>query len=121
MCNELESGVVFILAANTYFSNLDSIGKVNNLSSVYKEVKAMMDPNNDPIANTETNNPVDKFGDKKISNDTMEKLKKAFNKDKVSVKPNGILDNLTLHYQNEAARHKLLDVLGDLALIGKRI
>ena len=49
------------------------------------------------------------------------KLKKAFNKDKVSVKPNGILDNLTFHYQNEAARHKLLDVLGDLALIGKRI
>ena len=61
------------------------------------------------------------YVDKKISDDTMEKLKKAFNKDKVSVKPNGILDNLTLHYQNEAARHKLLDVLGDLALIGKRI
>jgi UDP-3-O-[3-hydroxymyristoyl] N-acetylglucosamine deacetylase/3-hydroxyacyl-[acyl-carrier-protein] dehydratase len=32
--------------------------------------------------------------------------------------PNGILDNLTLHYPNEAARHKLLDVVGDLALIG---
>ena len=61
------------------------------------------------------------YVDKKISDDTMEKLKKAFDKDKVSVKPNGILDNLTLHYQNEAARHKLLDVLGDLALIGKRI
>jgi UDP-3-O-[3-hydroxymyristoyl] N-acetylglucosamine deacetylase/3-hydroxyacyl-[acyl-carrier-protein] dehydratase len=61
------------------------------------------------------------YVDKKISDDTMEKLKKAFNRDKVSVKPNGILDNLTLHYQNEAARHKLLDVLGDLALIGKRI
>ena len=61
------------------------------------------------------------YVDKKISDDTMEKLKKAFNKDKVSVKSNGILDNLTLHYQNEAARHKLLDVLGDLALIGRRI
>jgi UDP-3-O-[3-hydroxymyristoyl] N-acetylglucosamine deacetylase/3-hydroxyacyl-[acyl-carrier-protein] dehydratase len=34
------------------------------------------------------------------------------------MKPNGILDNLTLHYPNEAARHKLLDVVGDLALIG---
>src|SRR5690606_36038223 len=45
----------------------------------------------------------------------------AFNKDTVSVKPNGILDNLTLHYPNEAARHKLLDVIGDLALIGTRI
>jgi UDP-3-O-[3-hydroxymyristoyl] N-acetylglucosamine deacetylase/3-hydroxyacyl-[acyl-carrier-protein] dehydratase len=35
------------------------------------------------------------------------------------VKPNGILD--TLHYPNEAARHKLLDVVGDLALIGTKI
>ena len=61
------------------------------------------------------------YVDKKISENTMEKLKKAFNRDKVSVKSNGILDNLNLHYQNEAARHKLLDVLGDLALIGKRI
>jgi len=51
----------------------------------------------------------------------MEKLREAFGKDKISVKPNGILDNLTLHYPNEAARHKLLDVLGDLALIGTRI
>ncbi len=34
---------------------------------------------------------------------------------------NGILDNLTLHYPNEAARHKLLDVIGDLALVGTRI
>tara|TARA_B100000780_G_scaffold239793_1_gene181655 strand:- start:3747 stop:5144 length:1398 start_codon:yes stop_codon:yes gene_type:complete len=52
---------------------------------------------------------------------TMDKLKKAFKKDKLSVKPNGILDNLTLHYSNEAARHKLLDVIGDLALVGTRI
>ena len=51
----------------------------------------------------------------------MEKLKVAFKKDKISVKPNGILDNLTLHHNNEAARHKLLDVIGDLALIGMKI
>ena len=37
------------------------------------------------------------------------------------MKSNGILDNLTLHYPNEAARHKLLDVIGDLALIGTKI
>jgi UDP-3-O-[3-hydroxymyristoyl] N-acetylglucosamine deacetylase/3-hydroxyacyl-[acyl-carrier-protein] dehydratase len=55
------------------------------------------------------------------SKSTMEKLKKAFKKDKLRVKPNGILDNLTLHYSNEAARHKLLDVIGDLALVGTRI
>jgi UDP-3-O-[3-hydroxymyristoyl] N-acetylglucosamine deacetylase / 3-hydroxyacyl-[acyl-carrier-protein] dehydratase len=61
------------------------------------------------------------YVDKEISQSTMENLKVAFGKDNISVKPNGILDNLTLHYPNEAARHKLLDVVGDLALIGVRI
>lgn len=61
------------------------------------------------------------YVDKEISSKTMENLKVAFGKDNISVKPNGILDNLTLHYPNEAARHKLLDVIGDLALIGTRI
>ncbi|UUC44640.1 bifunctional UDP-3-O-[3-hydroxymyristoyl] N-acetylglucosamine deacetylase/3-hydroxyacyl-ACP dehydratase [Flavobacterium cerinum] len=61
------------------------------------------------------------YVDKEISQETMERLKVAFGKEKISVKPNGILDNLTLHYPNEAARHKLLDVIGDLALIGTRI
>ena len=61
------------------------------------------------------------YVDKEISASTMENLKKAFGKDELTVKPNGILDNLTLHYPNEAARHKLLDVVGDLSLIGTRI
>ena len=61
------------------------------------------------------------YVDKPLSDATMEKLKIAFKKDNLSVKPNGILDNLTLHYSNEAARHKLLDVIGDLALIGMPI
>lgn len=61
------------------------------------------------------------YVDKELSENTMQKLKKAFKKDHISVKPNGILDNLTLHWANEAARHKLLDVIGDLALVGTRI
>ncbi len=61
------------------------------------------------------------YVDKEISDSTMANLKKAFGKDEISVKPNGVLDNLTLHYPNEAARHKLLDVIGDLSLIGVRI
>ena len=61
------------------------------------------------------------YVDKELSPSTMEKLRVAFNKDHISVKPNGILDNLTLHHANEAARHKLLDVIGDLALAGTRI
>jgi UDP-3-O-[3-hydroxymyristoyl] N-acetylglucosamine deacetylase/3-hydroxyacyl-[acyl-carrier-protein] dehydratase len=61
------------------------------------------------------------YVDKPLSDATMESLKKAFNKTHISVQPNGILDNLSLHHPNEAARHKLLDIIGDLALVGRRI
>ena len=86
--------------------------------SFLHEIETLLE--NDLIKGGDLNNAI-VYVDKKISDETMGKLKKAFNRSKVSVKPNGILDNLNLHYQNEAARHKLLDVLGDLALIGKRI
>lgn len=59
------------------------------------------------------------YVDKPLSEASMKKLSAAFKKDKVEVKPSGILDNLELHYPNEAARHKLLDVVGDLALVGR--
>ncbi|APY00256.1 bifunctional UDP-3-O-[3-hydroxymyristoyl] N-acetylglucosamine deacetylase/3-hydroxyacyl-ACP dehydratase [Lacinutrix venerupis] len=61
------------------------------------------------------------YVDKELSPETMKKLQIAFKKDNIAVNANGILDNLTLHHPNEAARHKLLDVIGDLALIGTRI
>jgi len=61
------------------------------------------------------------YVDKELTPETIEKLKKAFGKEEISIRPNGILDNLTLNYPNEAARHKLLDVIGDLALVGVRI
>lgn len=76
--------------------------------------------NNGLIKGGDLNNAI-VYVDKEISNETMENLKKAFNKDTISVKANGILDNLELHYPNEAARHKLLDVVGDLALVGMKI
>ncbi|NHN25888.1 bifunctional UDP-3-O-[3-hydroxymyristoyl] N-acetylglucosamine deacetylase/3-hydroxyacyl-ACP dehydratase [Flavobacterium jejuense] len=76
--------------------------------------------NNGLIKGGDLNNAI-VYVDKEISSETMENLKRAFNKDSISVNPNGILDNLTLHYPNEAARHKLLDIVGDLSLIGKRI
>jgi UDP-3-O-[3-hydroxymyristoyl] N-acetylglucosamine deacetylase/3-hydroxyacyl-[acyl-carrier-protein] dehydratase len=76
--------------------------------------------NNGLIKGGDLNNAI-VYVDKEISPETMENLKKAFNKEKISVKENGILDNLTLHYPNEAARHKLLDVIGDLSLIGTKI
>lgn len=86
--------------------------------SFLHELEALL--NNGLIKGGDLNNAI-VYVDKEISNETMESLKTAFGKDSIAVKPNGILDNLTLHYPNEAARHKLLDVVGDLALIGTRI
>ncbi|MFN3940253.1 MAG: bifunctional UDP-3-O-[3-hydroxymyristoyl] N-acetylglucosamine deacetylase/3-hydroxyacyl-ACP dehydratase, partial [Chitinophagales bacterium] len=59
--------------------------------------------------------------DKEVSASEMDKLRKMFNKEQVMVKKEGILNNLELHHINEPARHKLLDVVGDLALAGKPI
>jgi UDP-3-O-[3-hydroxymyristoyl] N-acetylglucosamine deacetylase/3-hydroxyacyl-[acyl-carrier-protein] dehydratase len=86
--------------------------------SFLHELEALLD--NGLIKGGDLNNAI-VYVDKEISATTMENLKVAFGKDNISVKPNGILDNLTLHYPNEAARHKLLDVIGDLALVGIRI
>lgn len=86
--------------------------------SFLHELETLLD--NGLIKGGDLNNAI-VYVDKEISPNTMENLKKAFGKDHISVKPNGILDNLTLHYPNEAARHKLLDVIGDLALVGTKI
>ena len=86
--------------------------------SFLHELETLLD--NGLIKGGDLNNAI-VYVDKEISPKTIENLKIAFGKDSISVKPNGILDNLTLHYPNEAARHKLLDVIGDLALVGMRI
>ncbi|WP_034235579.1 bifunctional UDP-3-O-[3-hydroxymyristoyl] N-acetylglucosamine deacetylase/3-hydroxyacyl-ACP dehydratase [Arenibacter certesii] len=86
--------------------------------SFLHELEALLD--NGLIKGGDLNNAI-VYVDKEISEATMKKLEKSFNKKKLSIKPNGILDNLTLHHPNEAARHKLLDVIGDLALVGTRI
>ncbi len=57
--------------------------------------------------------------DRVVKDDELESLAKLFNKQKVEVKKEGILNNVELRYNNEPARHKLLDVVGDLALIGR--
>ena len=86
--------------------------------SFLHEIEMLLE--NDLIKGGDLNNAI-VYVDKELSSATMKKLQKAFKKDNISVKPNGILDNLTLHWANEAARHKLLDVIGDLALVGTRI
>ncbi|MBS2210423.1 bifunctional UDP-3-O-[3-hydroxymyristoyl] N-acetylglucosamine deacetylase/3-hydroxyacyl-ACP dehydratase [Carboxylicivirga mesophila] len=59
--------------------------------------------------------------DKEISQEELDKLADLFNQPRVEVQPTGILNNLELVYPNEPARHKLLDVIGDLALCGMPI
>ncbi len=86
--------------------------------SFLHEIEMLLD--NNLIKGGDLNNAI-VYVDNELSEETMDKLKKAFKKEYLNVKPNGILDNLTLHWPNEAARHKLLDVIGDLALVGTRI
>ena len=86
--------------------------------SFLHEIEMLLD--NNLIKGGDLNNAI-VYVDKELSDETMDKLKKAFKKEKLTVKPNGILDNLSLHWPNEAARHKLLDVIGDLALVGVRL
>jgi len=56
--------------------------------------------------------------DKPVTKEEMTRLAKVFKRDKIEVKSEGYLNNLELRFPNEPARHKLLDVVGDLALIG---
>jgi UDP-3-O-[3-hydroxymyristoyl] N-acetylglucosamine deacetylase/3-hydroxyacyl-[acyl-carrier-protein] dehydratase len=61
------------------------------------------------------------FVNRTVSQEELDKLAELFDKPKIRVKPNGILNNLDLVFQNEPARHKLLDVIGDLSLLGRPI
>lgn len=55
-----------------------------------------------------------------ISGDEFKRISEVFNKKEIQV-TGGYLNNLELRFSNEAARHKLLDLTGDLALLGLRI
>jgi UDP-3-O-[3-hydroxymyristoyl] N-acetylglucosamine deacetylase / 3-hydroxyacyl-[acyl-carrier-protein] dehydratase len=58
--------------------------------------------------------------DRDVQENELDYLAKLLNKPKVSVNESrGILNNVDLHYPNEMARHKLLDLIGDLALVGR--
>ncbi len=59
--------------------------------------------------------------DRQVSQDELDKLSALFNKPKVSVQPEGVLNNIELRFRNEPARHKLLDMIGDLGLVGMPI
>ncbi len=79
------------------------------------ELKMLVD--NNLIKGGDINNAI-VVVDREVSDQDMEELSQIFNKKDIQVKSTGILNNIELHYPNEAARHKLLDVVGDLALVG---
>jgi UDP-3-O-[3-hydroxymyristoyl] N-acetylglucosamine deacetylase/3-hydroxyacyl-[acyl-carrier-protein] dehydratase len=56
--------------------------------------------------------------DKPVTTEQVQRISKIFHKEDVEVSSEGILNNLELRFPNEPARHKLLDVVGDLALVG---
>ncbi len=57
--------------------------------------------------------------DKELPQEKIDHLKKVFKKEDIEVKGRGVLNTIKLQYYNEPARHKLLDIVGDLALVGK--
>ncbi|WMN07253.1 bifunctional UDP-3-O-[3-hydroxymyristoyl] N-acetylglucosamine deacetylase/3-hydroxyacyl-ACP dehydratase [Marivirga arenosa] len=76
--------------------------------------------NNNLIKGGDLNNAI-VVVDKLVSEKELKELAEIFNKPDIEVKEEGILDNIELRFKNEPARHKLLDVVGDLALVGRPI
>ncbi|QJD96177.1 bifunctional UDP-3-O-[3-hydroxymyristoyl] N-acetylglucosamine deacetylase/3-hydroxyacyl-ACP dehydratase [Mucilaginibacter robiniae] len=56
--------------------------------------------------------------DKHVDEAELAHLATLFNRKDINIAPQGILNNIELRHQNEPARHKLLDMIGDLALVG---
>lgn len=59
--------------------------------------------------------------DQKVSQDSLDKLADMMNQPRKSAEELGYISNNPLVFDNEPARHKLLDVIGDIALIGRTL
>ena len=81
----------------------------------FHELEALL--NNNLIKGGDINNAI-VVVDRPVDEDQVQRISKIFKKQDVKVSEEGILNNLQLRYPNEPARHKLLDVVGDLALVG---
>lgn len=60
------------------------------------------------------------IADTEVSQEELDQMADSLGKERVEVKY-GVLNNIDLQFENEPARHKLLDLIGDLALTGMRI
>ena len=59
--------------------------------------------------------------EKEVEQSEIDRIAKLFNRPGINTHTAGILNNTELRYPNEPARHKLLDIMGDLALVGHPI
>jgi UDP-3-O-[3-hydroxymyristoyl] N-acetylglucosamine deacetylase/3-hydroxyacyl-[acyl-carrier-protein] dehydratase len=80
------------------------------------ELKMLLD--NNLIKGGDLSNAI-VYVDRPLSESEILELSEIFHKKDITVTDEGVLNNISIQFQNEAARHKLLDVVGDLALVGK--
>ncbi|MEI6124247.1 MAG: bifunctional UDP-3-O-[3-hydroxymyristoyl] N-acetylglucosamine deacetylase/3-hydroxyacyl-ACP dehydratase [Bacteroidota bacterium] len=105
----------------TQFALLDDISLFKNEIANCRtfvflhELESLLE--NNLIKGGDLNNAI-VFVNRIISQPELDHLAVVFNKPKVNVLKEGILNNLELNFPNEPARHKLLDIVGDLALLG---
>ncbi len=59
--------------------------------------------------------------DKTYTEEEFSRMRELFGKPDVEIKNQGILNTIDLRFNNEPARHKLVDLIGDLSLVGYRI
>ena len=106
------------------FAHMDSLSEFRERMAACRtfsflhELRMLLD--NGLIKGGDLNNAII-YVDQKVSQQDLAILQEAFGREDLDVSEKGILNNLELEHPNEAARHKLLDVVGDLALVGRRI
>ncbi|MFZ4411653.1 MAG: bifunctional UDP-3-O-[3-hydroxymyristoyl] N-acetylglucosamine deacetylase/3-hydroxyacyl-ACP dehydratase [Bacteroidales bacterium] len=109
---------------NTQFASLNKLENFQNEIAPCRtfvflhELEYLL--SNNLIKGGDVNNAI-VFVNRVMSKEELSRLANLFNKPSVEVLAEGILNNVELYFNNEPARHKLLDVIGDFALIGKRI
>jgi len=107
---------------NNQFATLDSIKDfkkeiANCRTFVFlHELEFLL--NNNLIRGGDLSNAI-VFVNRVVTQDELNRLADLFKKPRIEVLDEGILNNLELHHANEPARHKLLDLIGDLSLLGK--
>lgn len=83
-----------------------------------REVETLL--NNNLIKGGDLDNAIVIY-DKEMPEDALKKLANELNIPYKGIKSLGYINNDPLVFENEPARHKLIDVIGDMALIGKPI